>query len=215
MKIVLSIIAVFLFCAASFAQSQTISLSEYDKPFRVAGPQTINTYPHIFKQNITFIRNGKTFRTITEVRESESAEYERIKSTDIIDDRETSRYQIKAGQGNVFCSEDGVRWKPSKNECSRAGIYLPGMLTESVDYSVTEKSVDGKKVWVYRKYSVLPAVEDGPKTFEERTYTIDSRGYLLNIIDTHGTLDPRTVTLTREQTWITGAMIEPIIAPIK
>jgi len=215
MKIALSIIAVFLFFATAGAQTRTISEIEFDKPLRFAGPQTIKAYPLIYKQTITFIKNGKTVRAITEVREHESAEYERIKTTDLIDDRETSRYQIKVGYGNVFCSEDGARWKPSKNECSRASIYLPGMLAESVEYSVTEKFVDGKKVMVYRKYSVIPAVEDEPKTFEERTFTIDSRGYLLSIIDTYGTLDPRTVTLTREQSWITQARIEPVTAPIK
>jgi hypothetical protein len=55
----------------------------------------------------------------------------------------------------------------------------------------------------------------GSKTrqFEELVSTIDSRGFFIKIEGTEGTLGPKTVTLTREQSWDIKAKIEPVVAP--
>ena len=85
---------------------------------------------------------------------------------------------------------------------------------ESVEYSVTEKSVNGKQVKVYRKYSVFaPSGGGKPETFNEKISTMDSRGYFITVVDTEGRLAPKTVTLIREQSWVTQAKIESVVAP--
>lgn len=215
MKIALSFIAVFLFIITSYSQSHTISKDEYQKVFRFALTETNASYPHIFKVNTAFIENGKTVRTVTVVNENESPGHHRIKTTDTADGRETNKYQITVGFGNVFCSDDGISWKPPQQyECAGPGTLYGHRDTESVEYSVTRKSVNGRKVGVFREYSVF-APWKGSKTrqFREKVSTIDSLGFFLTVVDTEGTLDPKTVTLTREQSWVTQAKIEPVVAP--
>lgn len=214
MKITLSFVLIFLFIVASNAQTRTISKDEYEKAFRFAVSETNADYPLIFKVTTSFIENDRTVRTDTEVNENEAAGRYRIKRTTLADGRETNKYQLTVGFGNVFCSNDGVTWKSSEYECPREiAIYGPRD-PESVEYSVTEKSVDGKKVKVYRKYSVFaPSEGSKKKEFNEEISTIDSRGYFITVVDTEGTLDPRTVTLKREQSWVTKANIKPVVAP--
>ena len=84
---------------------------------------------------------------------------------------------------------------------------------ESVEYSVTEKSVNGKQVKVYRKYSIFASSEGTPKTYEEEISTMDSRGYFITVVSTEGALNPKTVTLITEESWITQAKIEPVVTP--
>lgn len=214
MKIVLSFIAVFLFIVTSNAQSRTISEDEYEKVFQFAVSATNADYPLIFKVTTSSIKNGKIVRTNTEVNENETAGRYRIKQTVLANGRETNNYQLTVGFGNVFCSDDGVKWTPSKYECDGERILYGPRNAESVEYSVSEKSVKGKKVKVYRKYSVFAALEAGkPKTFDEKISTIDSRGYFITVVNTEGTLDPRTVTLIREQSWETKAKMAPVVAP--
>jgi hypothetical protein len=112
MKIALSFIAVLLLIATSYSQSRTISKDDYEKVFEFAATETNASYPHIFKVTTAFIENGRIVRTVTDVNENESPGYHRIKITDTADGRETNKYQITAGFGNVFCSDDGVSWKP-------------------------------------------------------------------------------------------------------
>lgn len=215
MKIVFSIFAVFLFFISSSAQSQTITKDEYDKAFRFAVSETNADFPFIFEVTTEFIENGKTVRTVTEVNERESPEHERIKRTDFADGRETNKYQVRVGFGNVFCSDDGVSWVSTKYECSSPAMFYGRREPESIEYSVTEKSVDGKQVKVYREYSVFaPSEGSKKKEFREKISTIDSRGFFVIIEDTEGTLDPKTVTLKRKQTW-TKAEFKPVVAPIK
>jgi hypothetical protein len=214
MKIALSIIAIFLFVGTSDAQSLTIGKDEYEKVFQFAVSKTNADYPLIFKVTTSFIENDKTVRTETEVNENEAAGRYRIKRTVLANGRETNKYQLTVGFGNVFCSDDGVNWKPSKYECPAERMIYGSREAESIEYSVTEKSVNGKKVKVYREYSVFaPSEGSKTKTFSETISTIDSRGYFITVVDTEGTLDPKTVTLIREQAWVTQAKIEPIVAP--
>ena len=215
MKIVFSIIATFLFLITSNAQSRTISADEYEKTFRFAVSETNADFPFVFEVTNEFIENGKTVRTVTEVDERESLERERIKWTEFANGREMTKYQVTVGFGNVFCSDDGKSWKSSKYECSSPAIFYGRREPESIEYSVAEKSVDGKQVKIYREYSVFAPLEGSKKKeFREKISTIDSRGFFTIIEDTEGTLDPKTVTLKRKQTW-TKVKIKPVVAPIK
>jgi len=214
MKIALSFIAIFLLAAISYAQSRTINKDEYEKVFQFAVSQTNTDYPLIYKVRTSFIENGKTVRTETEVNENEASGHYRIKRTVLANGRETNKYQLTVGFGNVFCSDDGVSWKPSKYECPKERMIYGSREAESIEYSVTEKSVNGKKVKVYRKYSVFAPSEGSKfKEFNEKFSTIDSRGYFITVIDTEGTINPKTVTLITEQSWVTQAKIEPVAAP--
>lgn len=89
MKIAFSIIAIFLFLITSNAQSQTISADEYKQIFQFAVSETNADFPFIFEVATSFIENGKTVRTVTDVNERESPGHERIKRTDFADGRET------------------------------------------------------------------------------------------------------------------------------
>ena len=216
MKITLSFIAIFLFFTISNAQSRTISKEEYEKAFQFAVSETNADYPLIFKVITTFVESGKTVRTVTEVDENEASGRYRIKKTNLENGKETNKYQLTVGFGNVFCSDDGVKWTPSQYECSGPAMFYGLRDAESVEYSVTEKSVNGKKVKLYREYSVFaPLKGSKAKNFREKLSTIDSRRFFITVEDTEGTLDPKTITLRREQSWITKAKIKPVVAPIK
>lgn len=213
MKIVFSIFAVFLFFISSSAQSQTISKDEYEKVFQFAVSETNADFPFIFEVTTEFIENGKTIRKVMELNERESPGHERIKITDFANGRETNKYQIKVGFGNVFCSDDGTSWKATQYECSGPAMFYGRREPETVEYSVTEKSVEGKQVKVYREYSVFAPLQGSKKKeFREKISTIDSRGFFITIEDTEGTLDSKIVTLKRKQTW-TKAKFKPIVEP--
>jgi hypothetical protein len=88
--------------------------------------------------------------------------------------------------------------------------------TESIEYSVLVKSAKRKKLRIYREYSVFaPSEGSKKKDFRETLSTIDSRGFFTTVVDTEGTLDPRTVTLIRKQCWITKAKLKPVVPPIE
>jgi hypothetical protein len=214
MKMILSLTLIFLFIVTSFAQSQTISKEEYDKVFRFAVTETNADYPLIFKVTTNFIEAGKIVRTEIELNENEARGQYRIKRTIIADGNETNKYQISYG-GNVYCSDDSLSWTPpSRYECPRSIKMYGSRDVESVEYSVTEKISDGKKVKVYREYTVYPPLKGSEKKeFEEKISTIDSCGFFINIVGTEGTLDPKTVTLTREQVWTTKAKFKKIVPP--
>lgn len=214
MKLTFSIVAIFLFFINSSAQSQTISKDEYEKVFQFAVSETNADFPFIFEVISEFIENGKTVRTVMEVNERESLGRDRIKLTILTDGRETNKYQVTVGFGNVFCSDDGVSWKSSKYECSNPVMLYGRREPESIEYSVTEKSVNGKQVKLYREYSIFaPSKGSKKKEFREKVSTIDSRGFFITVEGTEGMLDPKTVTLKRKQSWV-KAKIKPVVAPI-
>ena len=140
----LSLIAIFLFVITSSAQSRTISKHEYEKAFEIAVSETNQAYPVIFKVTTHFIENGKTFHTVTDLIENESPLHRRIKRTNVAGGRKTNKYQVSVGFDKVFCSDDGVSWKPSKHECYGPVSIYGGRDAESIKYSVTVKSVKGK-----------------------------------------------------------------------
>ena len=221
MKIVLSIIAVFLLFIGSNAQSKTISKDEYEKVSQFAVSKTNTDYPVIFKVVVNNIENGKTISTETSAVENEAQGRSRQKTTVFENGKETTKYQINAGFGSVYCSDDGTKWEgPSEYECrSGNGAIRIGSVSrepEISEYSVATKTVSGKKVKIYREYLVFaPFAEGGKKTFRENISTIDSRGFFITVEGVEGTLDPKTVTLTRKQSWTTKAKIKPVVAPIK
>jgi hypothetical protein len=213
MRIPLSLSAVFLFVITASAQSRTIRKSEYEKVFEFAVSKTNEAYPVIFKVTTNFIENGKTIRRVTELRENESWLRDRIKRTDVAGGRTTNKYQIQVGFRNVFCSDDGVSWKPSESMCfGPVSFYFSH--PKGIKYSVTVKWVKGEKFKVYRGYFVLaPSEGSKKKVFRETVSTIDSRGFFTTVVDTEGTLGPKTVTLIRKQSWVTKAKIKPVLPP--
>jgi hypothetical protein len=214
MKITLTFIAILLFIVTSNAQSQTISETEYNKVFQFAVSETNADYPLIFKVTTNFIENGKTVRTVIDLNENKAQGRYRMKRTVFADGKETNKHQITAGFGNVFCSDDGVLWKSSKYECYGPVNMYFGKEIDSIEYSFTEKIVDGKTLKVYTKYTVFaPSKAGKKKEFSEKTSTIDSRGFFVNIVESEGILDPKTVTLTREQAWTTKAKFKKIVPP--
>ena len=216
MKTALSLFAIFLFLITSSAQSRTISKNQYEKDFEFAVAHTNAAYPVILKVTTIFIENGKRVRTVTELMESDARSNRRIKRTDIAGGRTTNKYQVAVGFSEIFCSDDGVSWKPSHGECFNAVSIYGSRKLESANYSGIVKLQKGKKVRVYRAYSVFAPYEGSTKReFRKTISTIDSRGFFLTVVDTEGTLDPRTVTLIRKESWVTRAKIKPIVSPIK
>jgi len=216
MNLAFSLIAIFLFIVTSSAQSRTIGKDKYEKVFEFAVSKTNGFYPVIFKVTTRFIENGKTFHTVTDLIENESLLNRRIIRTTVAGGRTTNKYQVTVG-AKVFCSDEGVSWKePSKYECwSPVSIYGPRDAL-SIEYNVTVKWVKGKRVRVYREYSVFAPWEwegSKKKDFRETVSTIDSRGFFTTVVDTEGTLGPRTVKLIRKQSWVTKARIKPIVPP--
>ncbi len=222
MKIAFSFIAIFLFFTISNAQSQKISKDEYEKVFQFAVSKTNADYPVILKVVVNNIKNGKTISTKTETFENEAQGRSRQKTTVFENGKETNKYQVNAAFGSVYCSDDGIKWEgPSEYECrsvNGGAIRISNVSREPEisEYSVATKTVSGKKVKIYREYLVFaPFAEGREKTFREKISTIDSRGFFITVEGVEGTLDPKTVTLTRKQSWTTKAKIKPVVAPIK
>ncbi len=222
MKIALSIVTIFLLFIGSNAQSKTISKDEYEKVSQFAVSETNADYPVILKVVVNNIKNGKTISTETSAVENEAQGRSRKKTTVFENGKKTNKYQINAGFGSVYCSDDGIKWEgPSKYECGSAngGAIRIGSVSrepEISEYSVATKTVSGKKVKIYREYLVFaPFAEGEKKTFREEISTIDSHGFFRTVEGVEGNLDPKTVTLTRKQSWITKAKIKPVVAPIK
>jgi hypothetical protein len=217
MKFTFSLIAILLFIVTASAQRRTISKDEYEKVLQFAVEETNAAFPIIFKVTTDFIENGRTIRRVTDLHENESRSHHRTQRTTVAEGRETNTYQVSVGYADIFCSDDGVSWKPSKNECfGPVSVYGPRD-AESIEYSVTAKSVKGKRLKVYREYSVFAPWDwskSKKKDFQETVLTIDSRGFFRTVIGTEGTLGPRTVTLIRKQSWVTKAKIKPVVPPI-
>lgn len=215
MKILLPPIALCLFISTASAQSRTISKAQYEKVFQFAVSETNEAYPVILKVTTNFIENGKIIRTVTDVDENESLVHYRIKRTIIAEGRRTNKYQVSVGVDKIFCSDDGVSWKLSRYQCFGPVSVYGRREPESVEYSVTAKWVRGKRVKVYREYSVFASPEEHQKRdFRETVSTIDSRGFFRTVVETEGTLNPRTVTLRRKQSWVTWARIKRVVPPI-
>jgi len=215
MKVILPLVSVCLFISPANAQSRRISKAQYEKVFQSAVSKTNAAYPVIFKVTANFIENGKIIRRVTDLNENQSLVHYRLKRTIIASGRRTNKYEVSVGVDKVFCSDDAASWTPSTHECFGPISVYGGREPESVRYSVTAKWLKGKSVKVYRKYSGFgPLGEDEKKDFRETVSTINSRGFFITVVDTEGTLNPRTVTLRRKQSWVTKARIKPVVSPI-
>jgi hypothetical protein len=217
MKLIITFFFLFLcFVGSLNAQSQTISKEEYDRAFRFAVTETNAAFPFVFTVTTDSLENGRIVSSVIDVNERESERRERITRMTVADGKTRYQYQTKVDFGKNFCSEDGESWTPSKYECFGPVNFYGPREPESVEYSLTEKSVNGEKVKTYRQYSVFPITPSYPeRNFREKIATIDYRGFFISIVDTEGTLDPKTVTLTRKQSWDADTKIRPIVSPIK
>lgn len=217
MKTALSLIAVLLSLAGiQHAQSRPIIEAEYNGVTAFAVSETNRAFPFIFKVKTEFFENGKLSSTVTDIAERVASGKERETRITVTGGKTTTEYQLQLDFGKNFCSTDGVIWKATQYECFGPVSFYGPRSPNSVEYSVEERTVDGQKVKVYRKYTTFTPLSPGkPKDFRERLATVDSRGFFLQIVDTEGTLDPRIVRLVRTQRWEMNAKIKPIVAPVE
>ena len=198
-----------------------ITKAEYDAVDQNAVSVTNDAFPFVFTVITETYENGKVVSTETEINERQAEGVERETRTLTKGGKTLQSFGIMVGFGNhTYCSRDGKTWTgPQKYVCP--GPEANGLLKlyrprtpDSAEYSVTEKSVDGKPVNVYREYYVYAAKDpNGKKDFKETISTIDSRGFFIEVLNTEGTLDPRVVTLTRRQSWKPNAKFAQVIAP--
>jgi hypothetical protein len=210
------VIITFLFVVAAAAQPRTITKAEYEKAARLTVAQT-SAFPFVFSVETDLIENGKVVSTVTEIDERQSQELERITQTTVAGGKTTRKYQVMVGFGKNYCSDDGVTWRPpTPNMCFGPESLYGAEEPESVEYTVEQKTVAGKKVSLYREYSVFaPSTPNARKDFRDDVSTIDSAGNFIGVVTTEGKLDPRTTGLVRKQSWKARAQIEPIVVPIK
>ncbi|MGD9561334.1 MAG: hypothetical protein AB7F88_03575 [Pyrinomonadaceae bacterium] len=221
MKLIISVMLIAFGAIILNAQANPTTAADYNGTFRYAVSETNVAFPFVFTVVTEMFDAGKLVSTETEVNERQAEGVERETKTLERDGKTLRSYSIMLGFGNrTYCSADGATWNgPQEYVCPGPGgskellLYRPRS-PESVEYSVTEKSLDGKTVKVYRKYATFPATgPKGKKTFEEQIATIDSRGFFVSVVGTEGTLGPKVVTLIRKQTWDFKTKFKPVVAP--
>ncbi len=203
------------------AQARPTSADDYNGTFQYAVSETNAAFPFVFTVITERYSGGKLVSTETDVNERQAPGVARETKTLARDGKTLRSYSIMVGFGNgTYCSTDGISWKgPQKFVCP--GPDGSGLLAlsrprtpESVEYTVTDKTLGGKPVKLYRKYAVYPAATpEGKKTFEEKIATIDARGFFVSVHDTQGTLDPKATTLVRKHTWDFKTKFKPVVAP--
>jgi hypothetical protein len=221
MKTIISLTLIAFAAITLTAQSKPTTEADYNGTFGYAVGETNKAFPFIFTVVTETFEGGKLVSTETDINERQAPGVER-KTQTLTRGRETLRsYSVMTGFGdNTYCSTDAVSWTgPQKFVCrgpngsGSIGLYGP-RTPESVEYSVTERSVGGKPVKVYRKYAIFAAKNpNGKRSFEEKIATIDSRGFLISVVGTEGILDPKTITLVRKQTWDLTTKFKPVVAP--
>lgn len=214
--------ALIIFGAVSLnAQARPASAADYNGTFQYAVSETNAAFPFIFTVVTETYELGKLVSTKTEVNERQAQGVARETETLEKGGQTLRSYSIMVGFGeNTYCSSDGVKWRgpqefvcPGPDGSGLFALYRPRQ-PESVEYSVTDKSIDGKPVKLYRKYSIYAAASaTGKKTFEDEIATIDSRGFFISVDNTEGTLDPKAVTLIRKQTWDFKTKFKRVTAP--
>ena len=220
MKIFLTLVVVCLCFVAGYSQ-KAIEKSEYDSVFQNAVRTTNAQFPFVFTVVTDTFANGKVVSSETEINERQAQGVER-ETKKIDKNGNTLRsFGIMVGFGNnTYCSRDGKIWTgPQKYVCPGPDDGGLTMLSrprtpESSEHTMTEKSIDGKKVKVYREYSVFTSsAPNGMKSFEETIATVDSGGFFIEVLDTEGALGPRVVMLKRKQAWALNAKFAPVVAP--
>lgn len=221
MKLIV-IITLLAFGAISLhAQAKPTTAADYNGTFQYAVSETNASFPFVFTVVTETFERGNLVSTKTEVNQRQAEGVTR-ETKNLKKGGQTFRsYSVMVGfDRGTYCSTDGSNWKgPQEYVCPGPDgsntIRLSGpRKPENVEYSVTEKSLDGKTVKVYRKYATFSATApNGKKTFEEQIATIDSRGFFVSVVGTEGTLGPKVVTLIRKQTWDFKTKFKPVVAP--
>jgi len=221
MKTIISLAIIAFVAITHNAQTRPTTAADYEGTFRYAVSETNAAFPFVFTVVKQRYDDGKLISTETDVNERQAAGAARETQTLQRDSTTLRSYSVMVGFGNnTYCSTDGVSWTgPQKFVCpgpdgsSIFTVQRPRS-PESAEYSVTEGSLGGKPVKIYRKYAVFAATAtNGKKSFEEEIATLDSRGFFISVVDTEGTLDPKAVTLIRKQTWDFKTAFNPVVAP--
>ena len=174
------------------AQSKPTSAEDYNGTFQYAVSETNAAFPFVFTVVTERYSDGKLVSTETDVNERQAQGVARKTKTLVRDGKTLHSYSIMVGFGNnTYCSMDGATWTgPQKYVCSGpdgSGLFAISRprTPESVEYSVTESSLDGKPVKIYRKYAIFPAATpNGTKAFEDMIATIDARGFFISVQST-------------------------------
>jgi hypothetical protein len=221
MKILTSLIATVVTVITINAQPKPTSAADYNGTFTYAVSESNRAFPFIFTVVTETFEGGRLAYTQTDVAERQAEGIERETKTLIKGVKTLRAYSISVGfDNNTYCSTDSIRWKgPQKFVCpgpeGSGMMRLYGPRTpKSVEYSVEDKTVDGQPVKIYRKYAIYAASwRGGKEEFEEEIATIDARGFFVSVTDREGTLDPKTITLKRRQTWDFKTKFNPVVAP--
>ncbi len=221
MKTIISLTFIVFVAIALNAQTRPTTAADYDGTFRYAVSETNAAFPFIFTVITETFEGGKLVSTETDINERQAAGVARETQTLQRGSTTLRSYSVMLGFGNnTYCSADGVSWKgPQKFACpgpdgSNIFTVQRPRSPQSAEYSVTEKSQDGKPVKIHRKYAVFAATApNGKESFEEEVATIDSRGFFISVVDTEGTLEPKAISLIRKQTWDFRTKFNPVVAP--
>ncbi|HMM79410.1 MAG TPA: hypothetical protein PKC65_05250 [Pyrinomonadaceae bacterium] len=215
MKLLLLIASIVLFAVNSAAQPKPTSAADYQGAFQYAVSETNAAFPFIFTVIVDEYANGKKISSESIANERQAAGVQRITRTILKDGKKSTSFQVSVGFGKVYCSFDGTSWQgPQKYECGGPTRLYGRRETESAEYSVEDKTLDGEKVNIYREYLIYKPTEvSGKKEFKETFATIDSRGFFITVTNNEGTLEPPVVTLIRKQTWDFKTPLKPVVAP--
>lgn len=218
----LTILAIIVFGTITLnAQSKSTTAADYNGTIQYAVSETNAAFPFVFTVVTETYDRGKLVSTETDIAERQNQGVERETKALVRAGKTLRSYSLMLGFGNhTYCSFDGVSWKgPQEYVClgpdrSETLMIQGPRDAESVQYSVTESTLKGKPVKLYRKYAVFAASEtNGKKTFEDETATIDSRGFFLSVVKTEGSLAPKTVTKIMKEAWDFETKIKPVTAP--
>jgi hypothetical protein len=221
MKIIIFLAVIALGSIALNAQTRPTTAADYDGTVQYAVSETNRAFPFVFTVVSETFEGGKLVVSEKQVSERQAMAVQRETKILRKGQQTLHSYSVMIGFDNgTYCSTDGVKWLgPQQHVCPgpedsyvviTSGLKRP----ESVEYWVTDKTLDGKTVKVYRKYAIFaPKRPNGKKSFEEEIATIDSRGFCVSVVDTEGTLDPTDITFIRKQTWDFETKFKPVVAP--
>ncbi len=221
MKFIITLTLITFGAISLSAQAKTITAAEYDAAFRYAVSETNAAFPFVFAVETHRFENEKLISKELEINERQAAGVERATKTLEKGGVTFRSYSVMVGLENgTYCSTDGTNWKgPQEYVCPGPDgsdtVTLSGARRpESVQYSLTEESLNGKPVKVYRKLSTFAATSrNGKKTHEHVTAKIDSRGFFISVVNVEGILDSHTATSYRRQTWDFETKFKPVVAP--
>jgi hypothetical protein len=214
--------AIITFAAITLnAQPKPTTAADYNGTFQYAVSETNSAFPFVYAFVTENYQSGELVSVETQLNQRQAEGVERDARTLKRGETILRSYSVMVGFNNgTYCSTDGVKWTgpqefvcPPPEDDGLLRLSRPRQ-PDKVEYSVTEKSLDGKPVKIYRKYAVFSASGPNRKaSFEEEIATIDSRGFFISVFTTEGTLDPKVVSLRRKQTWDFRTKFKPVVAP--